>query len=184
MRRFQMPTVVLLLALLSACATTPRHEFDQQADFVALKTFRWLEPKYGEQNVSVSHPVLDSPLLGQRVKRAVIRTLGGRGYLEVMESPDFLVTYHTAEGEQQQRSGTYMSVGYGRFHPPFGGGVLLDMSPRSFKEGTLILDVVNARTGDLVWRGWSDAALTQRNFDEERINEAVSYILSAFPPGK
>lgn len=175
--------LVLILALLAACASRPPHEFDSSANFTALKTFKWLEPKYGDEGVSLSHPVLESPLLGQRVRRATTMQLEARGYQPVEENPDFLVTFHTAESESQQRHGGYVQLGYGRYSPHWGSAVLLDMTPRTFQEGTLIIDIVDAETGDLVWRGWRDAYLTQRNFSDERINEAVQYILSAFPPG-
>jgi len=184
MRTYFLPFAALLIATLAGCATTPRHEFDQQANFTELRTFSWLEPEYGDSDVSVSHPVLDSPLLGRRVKRALIGALQERGYQQVDENPDFFVTYHTAEAEQERRSGSYVQLGYGRgVSPFFGTGILLDMTPRSFQEGTLIVDVVNARSDELVWRGWKDSVLTQRNFDQERIDEAVRFILSAFPPG-
>lgn len=185
MRKTALPLIALLIAALAGCAMTPRHEFDQQANFSELRTFSWLEPEYGDREVSVSHPVLDSPLLGQRVRQAVTRELQERGYVQVEENPDFLVTYHTAEREDERpRSGTYMSLGYGRGHSPFfGSSVLLDLTPRSFQEGTLIIDVVNARSDELIWRGWNDAVLNQRSFDQQRVNESVDYILSAFPPG-
>lgn len=185
MRKLLVPFTALLVATLAGCAATPRHEFDQAANFAELRTFSWLSPEHGDREVSVSHPVLDSPLLGQRVRQAATRELQERGYVAVEENPDFFVTYHTAERqEERSRSGTYMSLGYGRGHSPFfGSSVLLDLTPRSFQEGTLIIDVVDARSDELVWRGWNDAVLSQRNFDQQRVNEAVDFILSAFPPG-
>lgn len=185
MRKLVLPFAALLMLTLAGCATSPRHEYDSQARFSEFRSFSWLAPEHGEREVSVSHPVLDSPLLGQRVRQAATNELQERGFVQVEKNPDFLVTYHTAEKEDQQRSGTYMQLGYGyRSHASiFGPGVLLDLTPRSFQEGTLIIDIVDARSNELVWRGWNDAVLNQRNFDQERVNEAVDFILSAFPPG-
>ena len=183
LRRFATSALALMLVTLAGCAATPRHEFDQQANFSELQSFAWLEPEYGKQGVGISDPVLDSPLLGQRVENAVKSVLQERGYRLAEENPDFLVTYHTAVGEKERRSGSYMSLGYGRGHSPFfGTGILLDMTPRSFKEGTLIVDVVDAETEELIWRGWNDTILNQRNFDQQRVNETVRFILGAFPP--
>src|SRR5690606_31949833 len=128
----------------------------------ALKTFKWLEPKYGQDDVDVSHPVLQSPLLGKRVQNAVTAALEAKGYRAVDDDPDFYVTFHTAEGEAQQRSSTYVQLGYGRYSPHFGSGVLLDLTPRTFREGTLIIDVLAGDNEDLIWRGWRDAYLTRR----------------------
>lgn len=176
-------TLALTLTLAAGCATKPPHEFDSAANFSNLKTFKWLEPTYGEEGVNLSHPVLQSPLLGQRVRRAVTATLEAKGFRAVEENPDFLVTFHTAESETERRHGGYVQLGYGRFSPHWGSAVLLDMTPRNFQEGTLIIDIVDASTEDLIWRGWRDAYLTQRNFSEEQIGETVQYILTAFPPG-
>lgn len=184
MNRFSLPGLLTLaFVLLAGCATRPPHEFDSAANFTAFKTFKWLEPAYGGEDVTVSHPVLQSPLLGQRVERAAIAALEAKGFRQVEDNPDFLVTFHTAESETERHHGGYVQLGYGRFSPHWGSAVLLDMTPRNFKEGTLIIDIVDASTEDLVWRGWRDAYLTQRNFNEEQVNETVRYILSAFPPG-
>jgi hypothetical protein len=176
--------VGLAVVVLAACAARPPHEFDRQADFTQLRTFQWLEPTYGDEGVAISHPVLDSPLLGRRVRQATSAALEARGYREVESDPDFFVTYHTAQSQQERRHGSYMQLGYGQFRPRFGSAVVVDMWPRTFNEGTLIIDIVDAGSGDLVWRGWRDTELTRRSFDEARVNDAVNYILSAFPPGR
>lgn len=183
MRISSLTALAAALLLVAGCASRPPHEYDSSADFAGLETFQWLEPQYGDEGVSVSHPVLQSPLLGQRVRRATVAALEAKGYRAVEENPDFLVTFHTAESESQQRHGGYVQLGYGRYSPRWGSAVLLDMTPRTFQEGTLIIDIVDAETEDLIWRGWRDAYLNQRNFQDERINEAVRFVLSAFPPG-
>lgn len=183
MRSFRLFLPALTLCLLAACAIKPPHEYDQQADFSQLQTFAWLDPEYEREDVSVSHPVLESPLLGQRVERAVTAALQEKGFRPVEENPDFYVTYHTAQNENERRGASYIQLGYGRYDPFFGTGVLLDMTPRSFQEGTLIIDIVDAETDQLIWRGWRDAYLTQRNFEDAQVNETVRRILTAFPPG-
>lgn len=181
MRLLRFPMTLALLAL-AACAVRPPHEFDSGANFAALQTFQWLEPEYGEGGVAVEHPVLESPLLGRRVERAVTDVLQEKGFRAVEAEPDFFVTYHTAQGERERRSAGYVQLGYGRYDPFFGTGILLDMTPRDFQEGTLIIDIVDAKTDELIWRGWRSAYLSQRNFEQAEVDEAVRYILSAFPP--
>ncbi|HEX6928107.1 MAG TPA: DUF4136 domain-containing protein [Gammaproteobacteria bacterium] len=183
MRVFLSGFLLVAMALAAGCAVAPPHEYDDTASFSNLQTFKWLEPTYGDDDVSVSHPVLQSPLLGGRVQSAAKSALEAKGYRAVEEDPDFYITFHTAEGETQRRGSTYVQLGYGRYSPYFGSGVLLDLTPRNFREGTLIIDILDGETEELIWRGWADAYLTQRNFDTESVNEAVRYILTAFPPG-
>lgn len=181
MKRMAMAPLAFALLMLGACASRPPVEYDRQADFSAYRTFQWLDPRHGEGDVSLSHPVLDSPLLTNRVERAVANVLESKGYRQVEENADFMVTYHTAQAEREYR-GSYMQLGYGHWGRRWGSGVVVDMWPRTFQEGTLIIDIVDARSGDLVWRGWRDSELTRRNFDQERVSEAVQFVLSEFPP--
>lgn len=175
---------LLAVTLAAGCAVAPPHEFDETANFARLETFQWLEPKYGDDDVSVSHPVLQSPLLGNRVRNAVTDVLEASGYRAVEEDPDFYVTFHTAQSESERRGSTYVQLGYGRYSPYFGSGVLLDLTPREFQEGTLIIDVLDGDSEELIWRGWDNAHLVQRNFDTDSVNRTVRYIFTAFPPGK
>ena len=56
---------------------------------------------------------------------------------------------------------------------------------REFLEGTLILDVVDTRTNELVWRGWATGALAH-NPKPDRVSmyvtEAIADILERVPP--
>ena len=61
-------------------------------------------------------------------------------------------------------------------------------TPRSARPwpGTLVVDVYDARTGELVWRGWAQDALAHAPEPEhmsEFIDETVGKIMQTFPPG-
>ena len=56
----------------------------------------------------------------------------------------------------------------------------------NYDQGTLVLDIVDGRSNELVWRGTAQARIDPSNSPEERqrrINEAVRKILDRFPPG-
>src|SRR5690606_42108521 len=86
MTRIALLSIGLALVLLAGCAYRPAVEYDAQADFSAYRTFQWLDPRHGEEDVSVSHPVLDSPLLTNRVRQAVANELESRGFRQVEEN--------------------------------------------------------------------------------------------------
>ena len=57
--------------------------------------------------------------------------------------------------------------------------------PGNAPAGTLVVDVFDAATGELIWRGWVDNALIDpyRGVEEqEYLNELVAEILKDFPP--
>lgn len=169
------------LSLLAACTITPRHEFDPAVDFGRYQSYSWKAPDYGDGKVS--DPILDSELLGRRVEAAVDAELQARGFRRSTESPDMIVTYHTSKDFEYRRSGPRFSVGihqgYGHFHT----GLLLDDWGTMKKEGVLIVDIIDAESSELVWRGWRELPLVQEYFNSERVNSTVASILSAFPPG-
>ncbi len=56
---------------------------------------------------------------------------------------------------------------------------------REYEEGSLILDVVDAKAKQLVWRGTAEAELSDNpsaSDTRQRIDEAVGQVLSRFPP--
>jgi len=51
--------------------------------------------------------------------------------------------------------------------------------------GTLVVDVYDARTGELLWRGWAEDAMAYAPEPEhmsEFIEETVGKIMQTFPP--
>lgn len=172
---------LLLGGSLAGCAARPIVEYDRTANFEALDSFAWQEPDYGK----VEDPILDSPLLGKKVREAAVATLqeNGFAFLQDAGAADFLVTYHTAEKERYSGSGLSLGFATGYWGR---SSVIYTVSPgrQSYEEGMLIIDIVNADTGNLVWRGWRGVRLSQENFNAGNVREQVRLILSAFPPGR
>lgn len=56
----------------------------------------------------------------------------------------------------------------------------------SYEAGTLMLDVVDARTNRVIWRAWAqdrlEGLIDNQDMMEEQINEAVTRMLERLPP--
>lgn len=176
--RFSVPLLALSLA---ACAQTPvRTDHDPQADWSALRDFAWVTP----QQVRVDDPMLDSQLLTRKVQRSTVAALTERGFREV-PNPEaaFLVTYHTASRDRAYdpwpRSSLH--VGYG-FRGRYGFGFGMHHPVETIREGTIIIDVIDAERGELVWRGWSSTTVHERRYTDEYVDQTVRAILARFPP--
>jgi hypothetical protein len=54
-----------------------------------------------------------------------------------------------------------------------------------YEAGTLVIDVLDARTNRLIWRGWAQDAvkgmLTNQDTMARQINEAVARMFAQFP---
>lgn len=159
----------LALALgggLSACTSAVNVEQRADVNFAKYRTFDFANTEVktsGDQN-----PLLNSPIAQDRIKQAIASELAKRGLREVEANPDIIVTTHTfVERAERTVYDTYpganyaypYAVGYrGRFLP-INYGYWYTPSyysqPRTeqYREGTLIIDFIDARTNNLVWRG-------------------------------
>jgi hypothetical protein len=156
------------LTALAACSSLDTSfDYDTQYDFAPLKTYSWLEER-------------DSTLVTKRVRAAVDEELARRGYRAAESAPDFLVATHVSTQEKVQVTdwGYTCSPRYGWY-----GGSHLDVW--QYQEGTLLLDVVDPKSRQLVWRGSASRVVESSWTPEERekvTREAVAALLERFPP--
>ena len=176
-RRFSVP-LLALAALIAGCAA-PVHVEYNSASYAQWHNFAWQAPR----PATVKNPILDSGILATRVEKAVSETLKNNGYHEVSapSQADFLVTYHTAMQLREQPQSS-ISFAYGTFGPGFNTFFLTQPGPQQVKEGSLIIDVIDARTDKLVWRGWITSGLDQSNYSQRAVDHAVQRIFARFPP--
>ena len=180
---FRKPLLLSLLAavLLAGCAPRVYTEQDQDAKLAGYHRFAWLTPP----PAPVRDPILDSQILESRVHHAVSSDLKTRGYEEVAPDagPDFLVTYHTSAKQTVESTGPSFSFGFIDAFPHGFGAVGFPVGPdvQSRDEGTLMLDVLDAQSKRLVWRGWTTELLNQDNYSDKSVQDAVKDIFDKFP---
>ena len=168
----------VLLALTGCSSIRATADYDRTASFGSLHTYAWrTAPQQGPGD-----PRLDNSLLDARVKHAVDRELEAKGYRKVSpeERADFLVGYHVV----LQRKVDVQTVG--TWYGYRGAGLRIpETRTYQYEQGTLLLDVVDPTTTNLIWRGTATAVVdpdvsTEKR--ERRIAEAVAKVLADFPP--
>ena len=118
----------------------------------------------------------------------MIATLTGYGYQEVdAEEADFHVTYHVSSQERYYNRGPRFGFGVstGGY---YGGGYRGGSSVRvgatyyshNYEEGSLIIDIIERDSGELVWRGWQNKNVYQEAYSEAAVLESVKLILEKF----
>jgi hypothetical protein len=179
-------SIALVTALLQAgCAIRVRTDFDRGTNFSSYQTFDWLAPPKRASAAGQSElqdPFSSNSLLDKRVRAAVERVLHARGYRRAVEAEsDMRLNYHVIFRDKLAASGSNFGY-YNRYR--YGGfGTGLDFSVRQYQEGTIIVDVIDRATDQLVWRGWAAGRNSDGNYDEREISYAVERILERFPPG-
>jgi hypothetical protein len=175
-----------LLALVMACATySVRYDFDSHATFASYKTFDWYAASRFAKDKGVK---VDNPIMDRRVSYAVEKELNARGYKrETAADPDFLVTYYPVWQEKKYWSSTQLGWGYWGFRP-FGINIGTSIGQEhKYKEGTIVLEIVDFKTNQMVWQSVAEGALTDLDSPEKAdsmVAKAVHDMLNQFPPQK
>ncbi len=195
----------VILALADCALNQVRTDYDRHITFAQLRTYDLVDNSLGTNG---DQPTI-SPLLERRIHNAVDSELASKGFQKVRSgAPDFRVAYRVVAEEKVT---TDRSYGYSPFyghhgfghhgfghhgfghhgfgHHGFGhhgfGSYYGSSLAREYVETTLILDIFDARTDELIWRGWASADLA-RNPRPEKVrkfvNAAVQKILKKFPP--
>ncbi len=160
-----------LLLLAAGCSTvSTKYDYVKTYDFSQLHTFGWLPDR--------ELPDVD-PSVVRRVEGRVAAELAAKGYREATD-PDFLlVLYAGTEVKSEEQAVGYAINTTGPLWGPAG------VVSYEYEEGTLVIDVVDARRHELVWRGMGKSDLDPNQTQAARegvIDEAVAAILKNFPP--
>lgn len=154
-------------------------DYEPDFDYSGLETFAWLP----EPPRPTGHALIDSPLFGARVRDAVNAELERRGYRKVESAEaDFLLQYYAGTKTVTKIDTTHRYHYGAHWH---GRGYAETTTVREYEKGSLVLDIVDAESRELVWRGVGEARLYENRTPEERaerMREAVESILDEFPP--
>jgi hypothetical protein len=183
--------IMLLLTMLNGCATLKVHvDYDPSANFTGFKTYDWIS----DSQVTSEDPRFDdNPLIETMIRRAVKAQLDTQGYVqESSDTPDFLVGYYATLDEwiDIERVDRFHGYSVGREWPGYGYEYYTwtaapEIRERKYREGTLIVDIVNSETRSLMWRGVAQDEMhfsQQLEAKEEKLNDAVRRMLKQFPP--
>jgi hypothetical protein len=167
---------ILFIATLASCSSVRVNaDYDKKANFENYKSYAYL--KSGIDKAEISD--LDK----KRILYAIDDVMATKGFTK-SENPDILVSIFTKERE---RVDVYNNAGFGwgwgwGWNPWWGMNYT---SVSTTPEGTLFIDIIDAKTKELIWQGEGSGYLT-RNVDkkDERIREFVAKILAQYPPQK
>lgn len=172
-----LPILMLFVVLASCSSVKVAADYDRKADFNQYKTFAFF--KNGIDKAEISD--LDK----RRILRAIESELMAKGFTK-SENPDLLVSIFTKSRDKvnvYNNNYGYGPYGYGWGWSPYYWNSGYN-SVSTSTEGTLYVDLIDAKKKELVWQGMGVGYLADRmDKKEERIKEFVSKILEKYPPG-
>jgi hypothetical protein len=168
--------ILVALAVMTSCSPQFRvySDMDPDYDLWTYNSFDWVPQVDIEAG---RNPLRYNELNDKRIKAAVQEQMQLRGYSVGKETSELILHYHIIIDNKSvvtpepygYRYGTYwMRTGVNVYH---------------YREGTLILDVMERKSRNLVWRGWAVANID--DIDPEHVDRviklAVEKIFQKFP---
>ncbi len=149
-------------------------DFDPSTNFAAMRTYYWEK----------SDPVAGDDITNDRIVAAVNQWLMAKGWSEAPKGQaDVAIAAHVAT-MPQQRLDTFYPSGWGGWG--WGGwGGMATTEVTTYLKGTLIIDMFDAKTHKLIWRGTAtDTISDNQEKNEHHIQKAIQKMFEKkFPPG-
>ena len=171
-RCIAMCTALSLAGLATSFAQQVQTDFDHRADFSQYKTYSWEQIKPANS------------LWTSRIKNAVDNQLTAKGWTLVYQSADVAIMAIETTQTQRTLDTFYDGFGGGWGWRGFGGFGDATTTEHDYKEGTLVLDIYDAKSKQLIWRGSLEDSLSDKAAKNERnLDKGLARMFKAFPPG-
>ena len=164
-------TVLFLVALGTAFSQQVKTDFDHQANFSQYKTYSWQEIKP------------PNSLWDARIKNAVDAQLAAKGWTQVDSGGDVAIVAIGTTHTERTLQTFYNGFGGGWGWRGFGGMGDATTTEQDYKEGTLVVDLYDAKTKQLIWRGSAEGTVSNKaSKNEKNLDKGVAKMFKKFPP--
>lgn len=170
MVKIGMGLVLALFVCGIASAQTVTYNAMPGVDFSKYHTYKW---------VTIEGAKYPNQIVDAQIKSAIDTQLGGKGLTKAEgDTADLYVGYQVSVSEQQQWNA------YGMGGVRWGGGMATATSS-TIATGTLVLDMYDPGTKQLVWTGRATKTLDPNANQEKKqknLNNAMQKLLKNYPP--
>ena len=158
-----------LLLATASFAQQVKTDYDRSANFSQYKTYSW--EKVQTQN----------QLWVDRIKEAVNAALTAKGLTPVESGGDISIVAIEMTKNQQNLNTFYDGFGGGWRWGGFGEATT---TVDNYKVGTLVVDLFDAHTKTLLWRGSSSDTLSDKSDKNiKNLDKGAQKMFDHFPPG-
>ena len=163
----------MLLTAAAAYGMSVKTDYDKSYAFGGLKTF-----KFREQRRSDNDPLKTDTLTAGRIQDALRAQLEARGFQYQADGPaDFVVAFYARSKEKTEIE----DLDYGMpFRRSWRWGFGPDIWTRYYTEGSVMVDFIDPRTRQLVWRGVATDTIKGLGQSEKQVNQAADELVKHF----
>ncbi len=174
MKLSRLATLAFAVAAFGCSTLEINTDYAPGTDFSKYKTFTLKEGKPPKNQIAAD-----------RVKAALTSTLEGKGFKSAPEGGDLAVFLHFQAGKDTQINTTgYGYGGWGGWR--WGGyGGMQTTTVQEIPTGTLVVDIVDGKTTNAIWRGIAKDQISTSATPEEReqkVREVLAKLFENFPP--
>jgi hypothetical protein len=168
--------VLAAAAAAGAFAQDVHVDYDHQANFAQYHTFAWRAP----HSAAKANSIVDNTLVRERLEHAVDAQLVKKGLSEATVNPDVYLEYHIAA--QNERLVNHYPGYWGGWR--WGGYWGPSTTVTRLTRGTVVLDMIDAHTNQLVWRSYAtDTGRDPLDANSEKhVNKIAAKTFEKFPP--
>ena len=165
---------MMLLFAGKSSAQQVKTDYDRGANFGQYKSYSWQQVK--------TKDALDV----DRIKSAVNAALAAKGWTLVESGGDVAIIAIEMTRDQQTLNTFYDGFGGGWGWRRFGGGGFGEATTttETYKVGSLVIDLFDTKTKQLIWRGASSDTLSNSSDKNiKNLDKGVEKMFKNFPPG-
>jgi hypothetical protein len=163
---------IALLCATASFAQDVKTDYDRGANFNQYKTYSWEKVQ------------TQDPLWVERIKEAVNSTLTAKGWTSLESGGDVAIVALETTKNQSTVNTLYDGFGGGWRWRGAGGFGDSTTTVENYKVGTLVVDLFDAKTKNLVWRGSSSDTLSDKSDKNiKNLDKGVQKMFDHFPPG-
>jgi hypothetical protein len=177
-----LPYSLLLLSLLilAGCVSPTTVDYDRAA-IGKFNSYKCFAIDSREARTDYQDVVL-SPIVDRRIERALQAELSAKGFTSDCARPDFRVTFNTITKTVTDVNDFGLGLSPFRRHPYYGYGGYSRIDIDQYEAGTFIIDIIDATSKELVWRGAYTKRLGWSAPTDADVQKIIAEILTAFPP--
>lgn len=171
--------------LIAGCSSRVYVQRSESANMAKYRTYSWVETKAHEDDQNINR----SAFADISVRKSVREALEQEGWKEVSDNPDILMGYDilVERSSVQQNEPVYSRPFTRVYYNPYMRRWGRIYYPSQFlgydtytvpvKEATLTLTMMDAKTDETVWQGWTTERINTTRITDDEIDKSIKNIL-------
>lgn len=172
-KAYSLLVMFLLLGSVDAFAAHITTDYDHATNFSQYKTYSWIKVQAGDS------------LWADRIQQDVDAQLAAKGWTKVASNGNASVSALETTQSQKNLETFYDGFGGGWRWRGLGGTGMATTTTDVTKIGTVVVDIFDSQSKQLIWRGKESADLSDHSDKNAKsLAKNLASLLKHFPPSK